>query len=190
VPPVFLYHQTDGERFVMRRFLNATYKAAGMLSAFLILAICLLISAQIVLNGVGRLMPGVLPSTIPSYADFAGFMLAGATFLAMAYTLRSGGHIRVNLVMQHLSPRVVTMAEGVTLLIASSFVGYALYFCGALVWESLHYGDVSNGIIPVPLWIPQMAMTFGIGLLFVALLHTLFDLITTGSSVLNTPDEV
>lgn len=174
----------------MRRFLNATYKAAGMLSAFLILAICLLISAQIVLNGMGRLMPGVLPSTIPSYADFAGFMLAGATFLAMAYTLRSGGHIRVNLVMQRLSPRVVLIAEFLALTVASVFVGYALYFSGALVLESLHYGDVSNGIIPVPLWLPQSAMTFGMGLLLVALLHTLVDLITTGTSVLNTPDEV
>ena len=174
----------------MRRFLNATYKAAGMLSALLILAICLLISAQIVLNGMGRLMPGVLPSTIPSYADFAGFMLAGATFLAMAYTLRSGGHIRVNLVVQRLSPRVVLMAEFLALTVASVFVGYALYFSGALVLESLHYGDVSNGIIPVPLWLPQSAMTFGMGLLLVALLHTLVDLIATGTSVLNTPDEV
>ncbi len=174
----------------MRRFLNATYKTAGMLSAFLILAICLLISAQIVLNGMGRLMPGVLPSTIPSYADFAGFMLAGATFLAMAYTLRSGGHIRVNLVVQRLSPRVVLIAEFLALTVASVFVGYALYFSGALVLESLHYGDVSNGIIPVPLWLPQSAMTFGMGLLLVALLHTLVDLITTGTSVLNTPDEV
>jgi len=174
----------------MRRFLNATYNAAGMLSAFLILAICLLISAQIVLNGMGRLMPGVLPSTIPSYADFAGFMLAGATFLAMAYTLRSGGHIRVNLVVQRLSPRVALVAEFLALTVASVFVGYALYFSGALVLESLHYGDVSNGIIPVPLWLPQSAMTFGLGLLLVALLHTLVDLITTGTSVLNTPDEV
>ena len=174
----------------MRRILNATYKAAGMLSAFLILAICLLISAQIVLNGMGRLMPGVLPSTIPSYADFAGFMLAGATFLAMAYTLRSGGHIRVNLVVQRLSPRVVLIAEFLALTVASVFVGYALYFRGALVLESLHYGDVSNGIIPVPLWLPQSAMTFGMGLLLIALLHSLVDLITTGTSVLNTPDEV
>jgi len=174
----------------MHRFLNAIYKTAGMLSAFLILAICLLISAQIVLNGVGRLMPGVLPSTIPSYADFAGFMLAGATFLAMAYTLRSGGHIRVNLVVQRLSPRATLIAELLALAVASVFVGYALYFSGALVLDSLHYGDVSNGIIPVPLWLPQSAMTFGMGLLLVALLHTLVELITTGTSVLNTPDEV
>ncbi|MCP4207518.1 MAG: TRAP transporter small permease [Shimia sp.] len=174
----------------MHRFLNATYKAAGMFSAFLILAICLLISAQIVLNGMGRLMPGLLPSTIPSYADFAGFMLAGATFLAMAYTLRSGGHIRVNLVVQNLSPRMTLIAEFLTLAVASAFVGYALFFSVALMLESLHYSDVSNGIIPVPLWLTQSAMTFGIGLLLVALLHTLVDLITTGTSVLNTPDEV
>ncbi len=174
----------------MRRILNTTYKGAGLISAVLILAICLLISAQIVLNGMGRLFPGTLPSTIPSYADFAGFMLAGATFLAMAYTLRSGGHIRVNLVLQRLSRRTVVVAEFLALAVASGFTAYAVYFCGALVLESLHYGDVSNGIIPVPLWIPQSTMTAGMALLFVALVHTLYDLISTGKPVLNTPDEV
>lgn len=174
----------------MPTILNTIYKAAGLLSAFLILAICLLISAQIVLNGMGRLFPGLLPSTIPSYADFAGFMLAGATFLAMAYTLRSGGHIRVNLVVQRLSPRAVLFAEILTLATASAFVGYAVFFAGALVQESLHYGDVSNGIIPVPLWIPQSAMTFGLGLLLIALLHTLAEVLIRRAPVLSTPDEV
>jgi len=42
-----------------------------------------------------------LPSTIPSYSDFSGFMLAAATFLAMPYTFRSGGHIKVSLVTTH-----------------------------------------------------------------------------------------
>lgn len=174
----------------MRKILDTTYKAAGMVSAGLILAICLLISAQILLNGAGRLMPGVLPSTIPSYADFAGFMLAGSTFLAMAYTLRSGGHIRVTLVVQRLPNGLALLAEAAALAVAAGFAGYALYFCGALVQESLHYGDVSNGIIPVPLWIPQSLMTLGLALFFVALLHSLYDLIRTGGSVVATPDEV
>lgn len=174
----------------MRKILDTTYKAAGMVSAGLILAICLLISAQILLNGAGRLMPGVLPSTIPSYADFAGFMLAGSTFLAMAYTLRSGGHIRVTLVVQRLPNGLALLAEAAALAVAAGFAGYAVYFCGALVMESLHYGDVSNGIIPVPLWIPQSVMTFGLALFFVALLHSLYDLIRTGGSVIATPDEV
>lgn len=174
----------------MGHALQKLYDLCGMIAGVLILAICVLVSAQIVLNTTGRLMPGVLPSTIPSYADFSGFMLAGATFLAMAHTLRAGGHIRVNLVTERFSTRVQMFLEGAVLLIAAALIGMAAWFMIGLVRESLHYGDVSNGIIPIPLWIPQSVATFGIVLLGVAILHTLIDLLISRKPVLSTPDEV
>lgn len=174
----------------MDRFLQRLYDLCGALAGMLILCICLLISAQIVLNGFGRLSPGTLPSTIPSYADFSGFMLAGATFLALAHTLRSGGHIRVNLVVGRFRPAVQVWFEAAALAITAILVGYAAWFMVSLVAESLHYGDVSTGIIPVPLWIPQSVAAFGISLLWVAVMHTLADLVRARAPVLSTPDEV
>ncbi|MFT7494564.1 MAG: TRAP-type C4-dicarboxylate transport system permease small subunit, partial [Alteromonas macleodii] len=76
----------------MDRLLQRLYNFCGAIAGALIVCICLLISAQIILNGFGRLSPGTLPSTIPSYGDFSGYLLAGSTFLALAHTLRSGGH--------------------------------------------------------------------------------------------------
>lgn len=174
----------------MAEFLNRIYKVAGLTSAFLILAICVLVSAQIALNALGRAAPGLLPSTIPSYADFAGFMLAASTFLAMAYTLRSGGHIRVNLFVQRMPIGKALWAEGTALIVAAGFIGYALWYAVSLVLESAHFGDVSNGIVPIPLWVPQSVMTFGLGLLLIAILHSLTELIVTKQSVLASPDEV
>ena len=174
----------------MTRFLQRLYDWCGALAGGLILCICLLISAQIILNGIGRLSPGILPSTIPSYADFSGFMLAGATFLALAHTLRAGGHIRVYLVVSRFRPAVQVWFEALALAVSALMIGYAAWFMIALVQESLHYGDVSNGIVPVPLWIPQSVTAFGITLLWIAVLHTLVDLIKRRAPVLSTPDEV
>ncbi|SMY08378.1 TRAP transporter small permease [Flavimaricola marinus] len=174
----------------MNRFLQRLYDICGALAGGLILCICVLISAQIILNGFGRILPGALPSTIPSYADFSGYMLAGATFLALAHTLRSGGHIRVNLVISRFRPAVQVWFEAFALLISIGLIGYAAWFMASLVLESLHYGDVSTGIIPVSLWIPQSVAAFGIALLWVAVVHTLADLIRTRAPVLSTPDEV
>ncbi|WP_380057989.1 TRAP transporter small permease [Falsihalocynthiibacter sp. SS001] len=174
----------------MGRLLQKTYDLCGMLAGVLILAICLLISAQIILNGVGRIAPGLMPSTIPSYADFSGFMLAGATFLALAHTLRSGGHIRVNLVTDRMSQRSQCRAEGFILIVALALTGFGTWFMVGLVAESIHYGDVSNGIVPIPLWIPQSVAAFGMGLLAIAILHTLTELLATRKPVLSTPDEV
>lgn len=174
----------------MGRILQKLYDICGAIAGGLILCICLLISAQILLNAFGRLSPGTLPSTIPSYADFSGFMLAGATFLALAHTLRAGGHIRVNLVTGRLPIRAQVVMEGFVLIVATMLIGYATWFVGGLVLESRHYGDVSNGIIPVALWIPQSVAAFGLGLLLVAVLHTFVDLVRAGTPVLSTPDEV
>lgn len=174
----------------MGKALQKTYDLCGAIAGGLILCICLLISAQIILNGAGRLMPGVLLSTIPSYADFSGFMLAGSTFLALAHTLRAGGHIRVNLVVSRLPERVQFFMEALVLVLAAVLVGYAAWFMGGLVLESLHYGDVSTGMVPVALWIPQSVAAFGLGLLLIAILHTLFDLVQAGRPILSTPDEV
>ncbi len=174
----------------MGRMLQRVYDVCGAVAGVLILCICLLISAQILLNGMGRLAPGLLPSTIPSYSDFSGYMLAGATFLALAHTLRAGGHIRVNLVTGRLPERVQFFAEGLVLLIASSLVGYVAWFMIALVLESLHYGDVSTGIIPIALWVPQSVAAFGVVLFLVSILHTLVELIAAGKPILSTPGEV
>jgi TRAP-type C4-dicarboxylate transport system permease small subunit len=170
--------------------LQKLYDVCGAIAGALILCICLLISAQIGLNAFGRFAPGLLPSTIPSYADFSGFMLAGATFLALAHTLREGGHIRVNLVTSRLPVRLQVIAEAFTLLAAIVLIGYAAWFMGALVLESVHYGDVSTGIVPVALWIPQGIAAFGVTLLLVAIIHTFIDLLRTGTPVLSPPDEV
>lgn len=170
--------------------LQKFYDICGALAGGLIICICLLISAQIGLNVFGRMAPGVLPSTISSYADFSGFMLAGATFLALAHTLRAGGHIRVNLVTARMPERAQFFAEGFTLIVAGAVVGYATWFMWALVLESIHYGDVSNGIVPVALWMPQSVAAFGVGLLWVSIVHTFVDLLQAGKPILSTPDEV
>lgn len=174
----------------MGRTLQRLYDLCGAIAGGLIICICLLISAQIILNAAGRFAPGMLPSTIPSYADFSGFMLAGATFLALAHTLRAGGHIRVNLVTTRLPERVQWVFEALVLLIAIALVGYATWFMVGLVLESLHYNDVSTGIIPIALWIPQSVAAFGVGLLLVAIIHTFVELLHAGKPILSTPDEV
>ena len=174
----------------MGDILQKIYDLCGALAGGLILCICMLISAQIGLNAFGRFAPGVLPSTISSYADFSGFMLAGATFLALAHTLRSGGHIRVNLVTARMPLRMQFFAEGFTLLVAGAVVGYATWFMWALVFESIHYGDVSAGIVPIALWIPQSAAACGVGLLWISIMHTFYDLLQANKPILSNPDEV
>lgn len=174
----------------MRSFLDRLYLGAGWTSAFIILGIAILISAQVLLNFSTRVLGLPLPSTIPSYSDFSGFMLAAATFLAMPYTFRSGGHIRVSLVTARLPARTQYMFEILGLTVATVIAGYACFYVFYLVYESVHFGDVSNGIIAIPLGIPQSFMALGMALLFVAILDSLIQTVVTGKAVIEQGDEI
>lgn len=174
----------------MRHILDRIYIGAAWLSAFTILAIAILISAQIFLNVATRIGGLPLPSTIPSYADFSGFMLAGATFLAMPYTFRSGGHIQVSLVTSRLPDRLRLWAEIAALAGAAFLTGFAVYYIWVLIAESIHYGDVSSGTVPVPIWIPQSAMGIGMSLLCLAVIDSLVQTIVRGEAVIAASEEV
>ena len=174
----------------MRRLLDRTYLAAGWAAAVSILGISLLVSAQVLLNLSSRVFDLPLPSTIPSYADFSGFMLAAATFLAMPYTFRSGAHIRVSLFTARLHFRLQRRVELIVLAIATGLIGFALWYVVALVFESAHFGDLSPGIIPVPLWIPQSAMAVGLALLLVAVIDSFVETLLRGETVIVEPGEV
>ncbi len=168
----------------MRRILDGLYHGAGWLAALSILGICVVVTAQVALNIASRLGGTDLNWTIPSYADFAGFALAASTFLAAASTLRHGVHIRVNLVVRKLPPRLMWMSEILVLVIGAGMVGIATWWTANLVGESWHYGDRSTGIIAIPLWIPQIPMVAGLGLLCVAMIDTALTALRSGRPVL------
>lgn len=170
--------------------LDKLYRWAGYMAGVLIVLICLLISAQIGLNMVSRVAPGLLPSTIPSYANFAGYMLAGASFLALADTLRSGAHIRVTLLTEALPMAARFVVEALSLVIAFGFAAFATWWMAHLVAESFRFGDMSSGIVRIPLWVPQLFTAAGMGLLAVALLHTLVDLVRQRKPVLKAAEEI
>ncbi len=168
----------------MRRMLDALYAGAGGLAALCILAICLIVSAQVGLNILARIGGPELSFTIPSYADFAGFLLAAATFLAMAHTLRSGVHIRVTLLTQRLPRGGQLVLEVAALTLGAAVAGYATWYAASLVAESHQYQDMSTGIIAVPIWIPQVPMVLGLALLTLAFVDTAIEALRLGRPVL------
>ncbi len=161
----------------MRKSLDILYKASFWLGACCIAMICLLVVCQVLLNLVDRLSTLLTGSaiglTIPSYADFTGFLLAAASFLSLAYTLREGAHIRVVLLVSRLPEKLHNLIEiwciGLGLAISLDFAWYT----AKLIQESYSYHDLSSGMIAVPLWIPQTAMFLGLVILSVAFLDEL-----------------
>ena len=164
----------------MRTILDTLYRASGWLAAGFIGAIGLLVVVQVSCNLIDRISTIVTGTaiglTIPSYADFTGFFLAAASFLALAHTFRQGGHIRVTLLISHLPRPLAKAAEFWCLGVALSISCYFTWYTGILVWQSYDFHDLSAGMIAIPLWIPQLGMLLGLAILSVALLDEFVSL--------------
>lgn len=76
------------------------------------------------------------------------------------------------------------------LTVGAALVGYACYFIFALVYESWHFNDISPGIVPVPLWIPQSFMAVGMSLLLLAIVDSLVQTVSRGAPVIEHSEEV
>ena len=139
----------------IRKALDNLYVGSGAIASLLIAAICILVTTQVIFNLITRFGGRSVNLTIPSYGDFAGYFLAASSFLALAYTLTRGGHIRVNLILTRLPARARLVAEVFSLSACTAVAFYATFYMAKLCLESHEFKDLSPGIIAVPLWIPQ-----------------------------------
>ena len=157
----------------MRKVLDTLYRVSGALAAVFLAAICVIVLLQVGANLIdtlaGLIVGEPIGLVIPSYAEFAGFFLAASSFLALAYTMRSGGHIRVSLLIQHLHGGPRRVVELWCSAAGAGLAGYFAWFTLGLVGESVEFGDLSTGMVPVALWIPQSAMALGLIVLAIAL---------------------
>ena len=164
----------------MRAALDRLYSASGLLAAAFVAAICAIVLGQVACNTIDAVIAlfggAPLGLVIPSYAEFAGFFLTAASFLALASTLRAGGHIRVLLLLHRLPRRVQRAAELWCVAAALAVSAYFAWYAWKLVAESIEFNDMSPGIVPVALWMPQSAMALGLSVLAIALLDELLGL--------------
>ncbi|MCP5151845.1 MAG: TRAP transporter small permease subunit [Ectothiorhodospiraceae bacterium] len=156
----------------LRRVLDATYTAAGVLAALCLVAILVIIVLQMSARWIGEVVPG---ST-----DYAGYFMAAASFFAFAHALQHGAHIRVSILLNALG-RWRWLCEAWCLGIAASLASYFAWYAVKATWWSYKLHDISQGQDATPLWIPQTTMSVGTVLLAVCFWDNLVRLLLTGS---------
>jgi TRAP-type C4-dicarboxylate transport system permease small subunit len=137
----------------MRKALDFLYDSAAALAALFMIGLL----AMVLLSIVSR----QLHFNVPGIDAYAGYLMAGAGFLALAHTLKRGEHIRVTLVLQHLPPAAQRWLErwamGAGAVLALLFAWYSV----RLVLQSHEFHDISTGNDATPLWLPQLSMAAG-----------------------------
>lgn len=144
----------------MRRWLDGLYTASAWVAGISMIGVL----AMVLLTIVSRLFG----FSAPGSDAYAGYAMAGAGFMALASTLKSGEHIRVTLLLGALKGRARKGLEVTALVIATVLSGFLAFYSARLVWQSWEIDDISVGIDATPLWIPQIFMALGTLVFFIA----------------------
>jgi TRAP-type C4-dicarboxylate transport system permease small subunit len=144
----------------MRKLLDALYDGAAGLAALFMVGLLVMV----LLSVLGR----QLNFNVPGTDAYAGYMMAGAGFLALAHTLKRGEHIRVTLLMSALQGAPRRALEIWALFAATALALLSAWYACRLSWQSYSFHDISTSNDATPLWLPQLSMAVGTLILAIA----------------------
>lgn len=148
---------------VMERF----YSFCGLLAALCLVAMALCILLSILSRLVDVYIGGL--------TETAGYLMAAANCLGLAYTFRAKGHIRINLISSRFSPQVQHKLEIWCLMVTSVITSYLAYYMSTQTYWSWQFEEVSEGADALLLWIPQSVVAFGCIVLALCTCHSLLE---------------
>jgi TRAP-type C4-dicarboxylate transport system permease small subunit len=144
----------------LRAFLDRLYALSGGLAACCLALIAVVMLAQVATREAGVLFRGA--------DDITAWLCAASAFLALGHTFRKGELVRMMLAIDRLDERKRWIAEVFALAITTAFVGYMAWAVTLFVYESWKFNELAQGLLKVPVWIPQVAFVAGVVIFFVA----------------------
>jgi TRAP-type C4-dicarboxylate transport system permease small subunit len=153
----------------MRRLLDALYALGAGLAALSLFSIFCVMMAQVVMRE--------MQLQLPAADDISAYLCVSTTFFALAATFKRGELIRVGMALDRLGPGARRWAELLVLALAAALVAYITVWTAQDMWFSWEIEEVAQGTVPIPLWIPKLAVPLGTGLLLVAILDEFFTVL-------------
>jgi TRAP-type C4-dicarboxylate transport system permease small subunit len=154
---------------MIRTLLDRLYLWSGYLAGFFVVAIFVLM----MLLSAGR----PLGINIPAGDDFISWCMAATAFLGLAHTFRHGEMIRVGLLIDRLEGRVRWWTEIFSLVIGCGFVAFFSWYAVSMTYDSWRFHDMAQGVLAVPLWIPQLGFSGGLVILLIAFVDELINVL-------------
>jgi len=149
----------------IHNYLKALYRLSGYFAAFFLVLV-----AVFILTGIASRIFGFY---IRGLAEYSGYCMAAASFFALAYTFVEGGHIRITLFLEKVSPTKKKFLEIWCLIISSLFSGYMAFYFPKMLFISYKFQERSEGADEILIWIPQTSVSIGSLIFFIAVFHQL-----------------
>jgi TRAP-type C4-dicarboxylate transport system permease small subunit len=143
--------------------MDGLIRTAGALSAVCLAAMVGVLVATLALRPIGVL--------VPSSEEIVTFLMVGMAFFGFVYAYAERVHVRVDTLHRRLAPRARRIVEVASHAGAALLCGAVAYNGAKLAWTAFRFNDLSDGLIPIPMWIPMSTLPLGFALLALALLR-------------------
>ena len=150
------------------RTLDQVYLSMGYLCGTMFLLLALFITYQVIARKFNVVMA-------PGMDLMSGFTMAMASTWAFSYALRTGSHVRIDVLLPFMSPRVRWWADQAALASIVFFVSITAWKTWVMVLKSYEIGAVTNTYPLVPLWVPQTFVAIGFSMLAFTAIHMMID---------------
>lgn len=137
----------------------------GVLGAFMFLGVAVIITLEVIMRFIFH-KPTMWVTEISSLLTII------ASFLLFAYTLQEKGHTKVDFITAMVSKKSAFFLELFTSLLGLVYCGVLSWYGVKMVQSSLVMEEVTQ-TLQIPLWIPQLFVPIGGGLMFLQLLKFL-----------------
>lgn len=142
----------------LRKAVDALATAMGYVSG----GLYLLLGFYITCDVLGRRFLGVFSGVTD---EISGYVLVVGGMWALAYTLKSGGHVRIDLLLPYLPVFLRTVLDYVALALMGLFAFLLSFYSWRLALDSLAMNAKAVSTLGTPLFLPQALMAVGFGML-------------------------
>jgi TRAP-type C4-dicarboxylate transport system permease small subunit len=149
--------------------LEALSGAGGSLAAVVMLALTVMVAAGVIARR-------VFSAPFLFVEELSGYAVLAIVFLGLAYTMRVGGHVRVEVFVERVRGRARAVLHGVCVVLAGCWAAVLL---AGMIYQFREYWTqnvLSFAYLQTPLWIPASVMVVGAALLLLQCLALLLRL--------------
>jgi TRAP-type C4-dicarboxylate transport system permease small subunit len=132
-------------------------RVAGALSALCLAGMVGVLVATLALRPLGIL--------VPSSEEFVTFLMVGMAGFGFVYAYVHGAHVRVDTLYRRLRGSAQRAVDVASHLLAALLCAGVAFAGGRLAWTAFRFNDLSDGLVPIPMWIPMSALPIGLALL-------------------------
>ena len=156
-------------RPVLARAVDAVFIWPGYLAGVVYILLAFFVTYDVLARKWGAAVG--LPTTRVT-DEISGYMLALAATWGFAFALRTGAHVRVDVLFPYMARTVRTVVDVVAHALMAAFAAIISWKIWALVVESMQSDMRSSTYLLTPLYIPQGILGVGFSLLALAALFT------------------